>query len=219
MRNREPDRSPMSQTENLAPDEHARNRGIIEALLIASDLPVGAAKIAAVLDRVETREIRTYVDDLNTEYGTTGRSFKITEVARRLSDDGSPGICHLGKTPSARKISGKAFAGGFGDPGNCSLQATHHQGRDRAYSWGLRRWGDPPFDGKGSRSDFGTIGQPGEAAALWHDPGFFEAFRDEDTFGSAQDAGTRGASPGRGGQGGGRFPAGRSLPARGKGFG
>ena len=81
MRNREPDRSPMSETENLAPDEHARNRGIIEALLIASDLPVGAAKIAAVLDRVETREIRTYVDDLNTEYGTTGRSFKITEVA------------------------------------------------------------------------------------------------------------------------------------------
>jgi len=67
--------------DNLATDEHARNRGIIEALLIASDLPIGAAKISAVLERVETREIRTYVDDLNAEYGSTGRSFKITEVA------------------------------------------------------------------------------------------------------------------------------------------
>ena len=71
----------MSETENLVPDEHARNRGIIEALLIASDLPVGAAKMAAVLDCAEVREIRTYIDDLNTEYGITGRSFKITEVA------------------------------------------------------------------------------------------------------------------------------------------
>ena len=71
----------MSEMDSLANDEHARNRGIIEALLIASDLPVGAAKISAVLERVETREIRTYVDDLNAEYGSTGRSFKITEVA------------------------------------------------------------------------------------------------------------------------------------------
>ncbi len=67
--------------EDLAPDEHARNRGIIEALLIASDEPIGVGKIASVLNKVGAREIRTYVDDLNNEYMSTGRSFTITEVA------------------------------------------------------------------------------------------------------------------------------------------
>jgi segregation and condensation protein B len=70
-----------AHSEDLAPDEHARNRSIIEALLIASDVPIGVGKIASVLSGVEAREIRTYVDDLNNEYLSTGRSFKVTEVA------------------------------------------------------------------------------------------------------------------------------------------
>ena len=68
--------------EQLAPDEHARNCGIVEALLIVSDLPLGAARIASVLGRqVGARDVRAYVDELNSEYIGTGRSFRITEVA------------------------------------------------------------------------------------------------------------------------------------------
>lgn len=71
--------------EQLAPDEHARNRGIVEALLIVSDLPLGAARLASVLGRqVGAREVRAYVDDLNCEYIGAGRSFRITEVAGGL---------------------------------------------------------------------------------------------------------------------------------------
>lgn len=61
-------------------DENAR--GVVEALLIAADVPLGAAKLASVLGRhVGAREVRMYVDALNEEYVQTGRSFRITEIA------------------------------------------------------------------------------------------------------------------------------------------
>jgi len=76
---------PEAQTqvpEELAPGEDERNRGVVEALLITSDEPLGAAKIASVLGReVGAREVRAYVDDLNAEYISTGRSFRIAEIA------------------------------------------------------------------------------------------------------------------------------------------
>jgi len=68
--------------EGLAPDEHDRNRSIVEALLTVADEPLGAAKLASVLGRrVGAREVRGYVDDLNEEYVQTGRSFRISEIA------------------------------------------------------------------------------------------------------------------------------------------
>ncbi|MDA0747062.1 MAG: SMC-Scp complex subunit ScpB, partial [bacterium] len=73
--------SESQSSESLMPDENAGNRGVIEALLIASDEPLGAAKLASVLNGVDARQVRAYVDELNEEYGNTGRSFKITEVA------------------------------------------------------------------------------------------------------------------------------------------
>ena len=67
---------------DLATDEEARNRGVVEALLIAADEPLGAARLASVLGRhVGAKEIRIYVDDLNEEYAQTGRSFRVVEVA------------------------------------------------------------------------------------------------------------------------------------------
>jgi len=67
---------------DLATDEDARNKGVVEALLIAADDPLGAARLASVLGRrVGAKEIRAYVDDLNEEYAQTGRSFRIVEVA------------------------------------------------------------------------------------------------------------------------------------------
>ncbi|MDP6776247.1 MAG: SMC-Scp complex subunit ScpB, partial [Candidatus Latescibacteria bacterium] len=99
----------MSDTDDsldLAPDEHARNRGILEALLIASDEPIPVGKITSVIDRVGPREIRDYVDDLNHEYAETGRSFKITEIA-----GGFQLMVHPEYAPWARRLMrGKAPA-------------------------------------------------------------------------------------------------------------
>jgi segregation and condensation protein B len=66
---------------SLTPDEAAQNRGIVEALLVASDEPLSASRIASVLNDAGAKEVRDFVDDLNTEYVDTGRSFRVTEVA------------------------------------------------------------------------------------------------------------------------------------------
>lgn len=65
----------------VASDEDARNQGIVEALLMASDRPLGASRIASLLDGVRAGDVRAYVEDLNAQYGQTGRSFKISEIA------------------------------------------------------------------------------------------------------------------------------------------
>ncbi|MDE3258518.1 MAG: SMC-Scp complex subunit ScpB [Gemmatimonadota bacterium] len=67
--------------DSVASDEDARNQGIVEALLMASDRPLGASQIASLLDGVRAGDVRAYVEDLNTQYGRTGRSFKISEIA------------------------------------------------------------------------------------------------------------------------------------------
>ena len=63
-------------------DENARHRGVIEALVIASD---DAMTIGRLVDLVGnglgTSEVRQYIDELNTEYVQTGRSFRIADVA------------------------------------------------------------------------------------------------------------------------------------------
>ncbi len=68
-------------TDAVASDEDARNQGILEALLMASDRPLGASQIASILDGVRPGDVRAYVEDLNEQYGRTGRSFKISEIA------------------------------------------------------------------------------------------------------------------------------------------
>jgi len=66
----------------LTDDEHELNQGVVEALLITADNPLGAAKLSSVLGRqVGAKEIRGYVDALNEVYINSGRSFRITEVA------------------------------------------------------------------------------------------------------------------------------------------
>ena len=65
----------------VASNEDARNQGIVEALLMASDRPLGASRIASLLDSVRAGDVRAYVEDLNAQYGRTGRSFRISEIA------------------------------------------------------------------------------------------------------------------------------------------
>ncbi|MCX5715823.1 MAG: SMC-Scp complex subunit ScpB [Candidatus Omnitrophica bacterium] len=54
---------------------------IIEALLFASDRPVGVDEITAVLEDVDSRVVRELVYELKAEYESQQRSFGITEVA------------------------------------------------------------------------------------------------------------------------------------------
>ena len=65
----------------VAADEEARNQGVVEALLMASDRPLGASQIASLLDGARPGDVRAYVEELNEQYGRTGRSFKIAEIA------------------------------------------------------------------------------------------------------------------------------------------
>ena len=68
--------------EELAIDEDAKGRSIIEAILTASDTPVTTGKLAELVGgETGAKEVRQYVDDLNEVYVQTGRAFRITEVA------------------------------------------------------------------------------------------------------------------------------------------
>ena len=84
---------------SLTPDEAARNRGIVEALLVAADEPLSASRIASVLNDAGAKEVRDFVDDLNSEYVNTGRSFGITEVA-----GGFQLMVHAGFGPWVRRL-------------------------------------------------------------------------------------------------------------------
>lgn len=56
-------------------------RRIIEVLLFVSDKPVSAETLKEVLKDIETTEVRSLIEELNKEYGSSGRSFSIKEIA------------------------------------------------------------------------------------------------------------------------------------------
>ena len=56
-------------------------KAIIEALIFASELPLTMEKLAAVLEEVEKKTIRIYLDELIEEYESETRGFFLTEVA------------------------------------------------------------------------------------------------------------------------------------------
>ena len=68
--------------EELTPDEDAKGRSIIEAVLTASDAPVTASQLVGLVGGdAGAKEIRQYIDELNEVYVKTGRAFRVTEVA------------------------------------------------------------------------------------------------------------------------------------------
>ncbi len=72
----------LERTETFGLDEDAKHRGVIEALVIASDEVLTAGRLVELVGNgVGVKEVKQYVDELNTEYVQTGRSFKIAEVA------------------------------------------------------------------------------------------------------------------------------------------
>jgi len=54
---------------------------IIEALLFVSDKPVSADTLQDVIKGVESTEVRVIVEELNGEYASSGRAFRIKEIA------------------------------------------------------------------------------------------------------------------------------------------
>jgi segregation and condensation protein B len=54
---------------------------IIEAILFVSDKPVSIMTLKDVLKDVEPTDIRSYMEELNSEYNSSNRSFSIKEIA------------------------------------------------------------------------------------------------------------------------------------------
>lgn len=58
-----------------------RPRQVVEAILMASDAPLSAGKIAAILEVGTARDVRGHIDDLNEQYKSAGMSFHIEQIA------------------------------------------------------------------------------------------------------------------------------------------
>ena len=54
---------------------------VIEAILFVSDKPVSIATLKEVLGNIDPIEIRSCMEELNSEYNSSGRSFSIREIA------------------------------------------------------------------------------------------------------------------------------------------
>jgi segregation and condensation protein B len=61
--------------------ERAEKRRVIEALVLAAQEPIPAARISGIVPRCKPAEVRALVDELNKSYIDQGRAFEISEVA------------------------------------------------------------------------------------------------------------------------------------------
>ncbi|MFA5164961.1 MAG: SMC-Scp complex subunit ScpB, partial [Candidatus Omnitrophota bacterium] len=61
--------------------ELSEAKRIIEALLFTSEKPITIEQMKEVLEEVEAKDIKAALAELQTEYETLGRSFKVYEVA------------------------------------------------------------------------------------------------------------------------------------------
>lgn len=58
-----------------------QSKRIIEAVLFVSDKPVSIESLREILTDVEPTVIRQMIEELNKEYGSSGRSFSVKEIA------------------------------------------------------------------------------------------------------------------------------------------
>jgi segregation and condensation protein B len=57
------------------------NLGLLEALLLSTHHPLTAGRLGELLDLASTKPVRRAIRDLNSQYESTGRSFRIDQVA------------------------------------------------------------------------------------------------------------------------------------------
>ena len=76
------DDAPSGEQESAAPADHqASPESIIEAVLFAAEAPLAAAKIADIVGKTKTSEIKQHIAALNTKYEKQGASFRVEELA------------------------------------------------------------------------------------------------------------------------------------------
>ncbi len=61
--------------------DREQSKRIIEALLFVSDKPISADVIMDVTEEIDASDIKTIVEELNSEYVSSSRSFSIKEIA------------------------------------------------------------------------------------------------------------------------------------------
>jgi len=61
--------------------EHDRLRSVIESLLFAAETPLTVHRLNEVLGEIEKKEIVSVLEELQAEYETAGRGFRLIEVA------------------------------------------------------------------------------------------------------------------------------------------
>lgn len=61
--------------------EYEFQKQIVEALILASDVPIPGNKIAGIVDGLTAKSVNKIVDDLNSKYSQNSRAFFITQIA------------------------------------------------------------------------------------------------------------------------------------------
>jgi segregation and condensation protein B len=61
--------------------DDSERRRIAEAVILGSQDPISAQRVAAVIPYCKPAKVKTLVEDLNAEYAEHGRSFEIREIA------------------------------------------------------------------------------------------------------------------------------------------
>jgi len=89
--------------------DNGKQKQIVEALILASDVPLPDTKIAGFVEQMTPKQIKETVDELNSEYAAGNRAFFITKVAGgyqlNTHKDLAPWIKKLFKGRSKPKLS------------------------------------------------------------------------------------------------------------------
>lgn len=76
------DDTPSGEQESAASADHqATPESIVEAVLFAAEAPLAAAKIADIVGKTKTSEIKQHIATLNSKYEQRAASFRIEELA------------------------------------------------------------------------------------------------------------------------------------------
>ena len=93
--------------------EEAKIKQIIEALLFSTDKPLPLNQIDEVLDGVGAKVIEGKIKELNSEYTTSKRSYRIEEIAGGFVmvtlEEFAPWLKKLYKTQASERLSGPAL--------------------------------------------------------------------------------------------------------------
>lgn len=74
--------SAASPGDHAALDGEISPRSVIEALLLATDDPLPAARIAQLLGLGDASDVKSHIEQLNGHYARTGASFRIEAIAK-----------------------------------------------------------------------------------------------------------------------------------------